>query len=64
MNLSIDEKTGKHKDFAFIKCPPHVQHELIKINGIKFKQKIHSSRRSHFEYVNSTAEKHNPTRIF
>ena len=39
MNLPVEEKTGKHRGFACIECPRHVQQELIKLNGIEFQQR-------------------------
>ena len=34
--VSMNEKTGKSREFVFISCPDHVCNELIKLNGIDF----------------------------
>ena len=34
--LPTNEKTGKSRGLAFISCPDHVCHKLIKLNGIDF----------------------------
>ena len=36
--MSIDRNTGKSKGFAFLKAPPHVSDELIKLNGFEFQK--------------------------
>jgi len=36
VEVAIDEKTKKSKNFAIVKCPEHVHAELIKLNGIEF----------------------------
>ena len=39
IKMTVNQKTGKNKGFAFITAPEHVYIELIKQNGIEFKEK-------------------------
>ena len=36
--MPIDRNTRKSKGFAFLKAPPHVSDELIKLNGFEFRK--------------------------
>ena len=36
--MPIDRNTGKSKEFAFLKAPPHVPDKFIKLNGFKFQK--------------------------
>ena len=38
--VPTDRNTGKSKRFAFLKAPPHVSDELIKLNGFEFQKQI------------------------
>ena len=38
VEMPIDRNTGKSKGFAFLKAPPHVSDELIKLNGFEFQK--------------------------
>ena len=38
VEMSFDRNTGKSKVFAFLKVPPHVSDELIKLNGFEFQK--------------------------
>ena len=38
VEMSIDRNIGKSKGFAFLKAPPHVSDELIKLNGFEFQK--------------------------
>ena len=37
IKMSVNQKTGKNKGFAFITSPEHVYIQLIKLNGTEFK---------------------------
>ena len=38
VEMSFDRNTGKSKVFAFLKVPPHVSDELIKLNDFEFQK--------------------------
>ena len=38
VEMPIDRNTGKSKGFSFLKAPPHVSDELIKLNGFEFQK--------------------------
>ena len=54
IDFSINNKTGKFKDFAFIWAPKHITDELIKLDGIAYhgnelRVEDTSSTRKHFK---------------
>ena len=38
VEMPIDRNTGKSKGFSFLKAPPHVSDELVKLNGFEFQK--------------------------
>ena len=38
IEMPIDRNTGKSEGFAFLKAPPHVSDELIKLNSFEFQK--------------------------
>ena len=55
VKMPIDRNTGKSKGFAFLKAPPHISGELIKLNGFEFQKqsiRIENTRTSRTRHHN------------